>query len=283
MIHSASLCTLALYFTLLVLYMTMMWNARRNPRVTTVARGVLYGGVCFHSILMGSVFKQYGLSVFESGADLFLWVSWILALVFSFSKRFISAPIVGLLVIPLVIAFMGSSSYLMHGSVAVPRGDGSSNTSAEVFVSLAHSIPLLVVFATFAMLFIVSFVFLIIERRLRFKIRPYVDTHGISLQYLDTINRYLAQLGFIGLSLVISSGGMWAITQHKPLSFLDPSVWIASLVWVFLGVLLHVRMNRGWSPRRLALCTVVLTGGFLISVFGILMITGRITHDVVFS
>lgn len=279
MIHTTSLCTFALYFALVVLYLLQMSNQVKLTRVAPVRKVLLYGAVCFHSVLMGSVLRRYGFTIFESGADLFLWVSWIVSLLFTFSKRLASAPIVALVVIPLVIAFLGSSSYVMHGDTpGVQLG-----ISERGLVSLSHSVPVLVVLTSFVLLFIGSVVFLVVERRLRAKDRLYLGDSGVSLEYLDRANKYLAHIGFVGLSLVIASGGMRAVTQHKPLSFMDPSVLTGCVVWVLLGVLLHFRLVRQWSPRRLAQCTVVVAGGFIVSVFLILLITGRITHGAMYA
>lgn len=275
MIHATSLGAFCLYFTLIVLYLVQMLSQRKAVALARVVKVVLYAAICLHSVLMGSILRRYGLTIFESGADLVLWMSWLVALVFSVSKRVTSSSIVGLIVIPLVVAFLGSSSYVMHGDVP----HGPIDFSERGIVSLSHSLPVLIVLTSFALLFIGSVVFLLVERRLRKKNHPYIDSNSINLQYLDNANKYLALIGFVGLSLVIASGGMWAVTQHKSLAFQDPSALTGCVVWILLAISLHFRMARGWSPRKLAQYTVVVAGGFIVSVVVILLVTGKITHS----
>jgi len=101
---------------------------------------------------------------------------------------------------------------------------------------------------------------------------------GPNLQVLDRLNRRLVQLGFIAISLVVLSGGLWAVSEQKPVFTFDTSVVSGLIVWVLLAAILHVRLVLKWSPKRVSRLTVIVTGIFFVSFFAVMALAGRVTH-----
>jgi ABC-type transport system involved in cytochrome c biogenesis permease subunit len=103
------------------------------------------------------------------------------------------------------------------------------------------------------------------------------------LQLLDRLNTQLVRIGFVAISLVIVSGGLWAVMERKSVFTADTSVVSGLLVWLLLAVVLFVRLVLQWSPRKISRLTVVVAGSFLLSVFVVLAIAGRTTHVLIGS
>jgi ABC-type transport system involved in cytochrome c biogenesis permease subunit len=145
-------------------------------------------------------------------------------------------------------------------------------------LSLFHGIPALIAVVSLALALAVSITFLVVDRRLKQRSTLVLEGSGVNLQLLDTLNRYLVQIGFVAISLVILSGGLWAILEQKAIFTLDTSVLSGVIVWVLLAAILHARLVLRWSPRRVSKLTVYVTASFLVSVFAVLALAGRLTH-----
>jgi ABC-type transport system involved in cytochrome c biogenesis permease subunit len=129
-----------------------------------------------------------------------------------------------------------------------------------------------------ALAFVTSCVFLIVERRLKRRSAGALSGYGPNLQLLDLLNKQLAQLGFVAISLVVLSGGLWAVSQQKPVFSADTSVVSGLVTWLLLAFILHVRLVLKWSPKQVSRLTVIVTGSFFVSVFTVLLLAGRLTH-----
>jgi ABC-type transport system involved in cytochrome c biogenesis permease subunit len=95
---------------------------------------------------------------------------------------------------------------------------------------------------------------------------------------LDSLNKHLVQIGFAALSLVIVSGGLWAVLQHKAILAADTSVVSGIVVWLLLALILHARVIMRWSPKRVSKLTILVTGSFFMFAFVVMALAGRITH-----
>jgi ABC-type transport system involved in cytochrome c biogenesis permease subunit len=92
------------------------------------------------------------------------------------------------------------------------------------------------------------------------------------------LNKHLVQIGFVALSLVIVSGGLWAVLQRKAILTADTSVVSGIVVWVLLALILHARLIMHWSPKRVSKLTILVMGSFFMFAFMVMALAGRITH-----
>lgn len=121
--------------------------------------------------------------------------------------------------------------------------------------------------ALFALGAAVSFLYLAHESRLKAK-RPILAVGGQpSLERLDRLNYRLLGLGFLMLTLAITSGALWAgATWGRYWSWEPQELW-SLVTWVLYGALLEARLAAGWRGRRAATLTiaafVVLAGSFV--------------------
>ena len=281
MTHLFAVLSIALYIAATVAYLLQLWRPSKTGRSIASARMAFVVAFVLHTITMGFVALEPGMRVLDNGADYFLWVSWATALVFFFFRRKLEYPIVGAFVVPVIVAFMGSSSYLLHAGASslVERQEGG----VSVVLSLIHAVPALVSVVSLAMALIVSTVFLVVDARLKRRPAVALRSSGPDLQLLDRLNRQLAQVGFVAISLVVLSGGLWAVSQQKPIFSLDTSVVSGLVVWILLACILHGRLVLGWSPKRVSRFTILVTASFFVSVFIVMVMAGRITHALLWS
>ena len=217
MTHLLAIISIALYIASSVLMFVQLLRSKVVGRVSFTARGLFLGALVAHTATMGFVIQDPNMVLRANGADYFLWVSWALAVAFAFLQRRLNYPIVGAFVVPAVVLFMGSSSYLLHKNTAsVLSAGGGGNDEAGIFLSLLHAVPALVSVVTLALALIVSLVFLIIERRLKRRKMEVLAGAGPNLQLLDRINKVLTEVGFLAISLVVIDGHSHAIGDASP-------------------------------------------------------------------
>jgi ABC-type uncharacterized transport system permease subunit len=179
---------------------------------------------------------------------------------------------------------MGCSSYLLHkDSSSVLAEAAAQGERAGVFLSFLHAIPALVAVVTLALALVVSVVFLIVERRLKQRKTGVLAISGPNLQLLDKLNKQLTQVGFLAISFVVLSGGLWAVSVRKPIFSPDTSVISGIILWVLLACILHVRLVLRWSPKQVSRLTVLVTASYFITVFLVLALAGQVTHAELWS
>jgi ABC-type transport system involved in cytochrome c biogenesis permease subunit len=278
MTHTVAILCICGYLLATIFLMLQLWRPSRGGRTAVVAKWCTILGFTLHTLTMFLVFSDMRWLALENGADHFLWVSWVLALVCLIAQRWFSAPLLAVFAIPAIVLCMTSSSILLHqGSPSHISGE-SEVIRQGVAVSLLHAVPALVSVVSMILALIVSSVFLITEGRLKRRSALALVADGPSLQVLDTWNRHLVQIGFVALSLVIVSGGLWAILERKKIFTADTSVVSGIIVWGLLALILHARIILKWSPKRISRLTVLVMASFFAVVFLAATLAGRITH-----
>ena len=283
MTHLLAVTSIALYIVATVLVLIQLWRPGRKGLKQRFAQSQLipwtfYLAFGLHTATIGFVFNDARYLLLDNGADYFLCVSWGLAGVFAFLQRRLNYPIVGAFVIPAIVLFMGSSSYLLHSSATSLLSAPAAQTNEGLLLSLLHGIPALVAVVSLALALVISVVFLIVEYRLKQRGVGALNVAGPNLQFLDLLNRQLAQVGFVAISLVVLSGGLWAVSAQRPIFSLDTSLISGLATWILLAFVLHARLVLKWSPRQVSRLTVLITGSFFLFVFVVMIWSGRLTH-----
>lgn len=282
MTHLLAIVSIVLYATSALMLFVQLWRSHESGGSWMAPRIAFIGALMLHTLTMGCVIQDPKLVLLDNGADYFLWVSWALACAFAYIQRRVQYPIIGAFVIPAIVVFMGSSSYLLHKDTVSVLGTDIPPRQ-DVILSMLHAVPALVSVVSLALALVVSIVFLIVERRLKRRKGNALTLSGPNLQLLDKLNKNLVQIGFVAISLVVLSGGLWAVSERKPVFSADTSVISGLVVWVLLACILHVRLVLRWSPKQVSRLTVLVTGSFFITVFVVLAFAGRLTHAELWS
>lgn len=91
---------------------------------------------------------------------------------------------------------------------------------------------------------------------------------------LDELNHQLIMFGFLFLTGGIITGAVWANSAWGRYWGWDPKETWSLITWFIYATLLHARMMRGWSGRRIAYLAI---GGFaavLFTYFGVNLLPG---------
>lgn len=86
---------------------------------------------------------------------------------------------------------------------------------------------------------------------------------------LDEVTARLVAVGFLGHSVMIASGAIWAHGLWGRYWAWDPIETWSLVTWLLYGAYLHLRFTLGWSGRRAAWIAVGAAVGVLLTFFGI--------------
>jgi ABC-type transport system involved in cytochrome c biogenesis permease subunit len=283
MTHLLAVTSMVLYVLAAALMIFQLWRPSRAGRSVRVAQLSFYSALALHTVTLGLVLNDSRYVLLENGADYFLIASWGLAAAFAALQRRLNYPIVGAFLIPAIVLFMGSSSYLLHQEATSLLPTDSSQAKEGILMSLLHGVPALVAVVSLAMALVVSAVFLIVEGRLKARKAGALSISGPNLQLLDMLNRQLIQVGFVAISFVVLSGSLWAVSRQQPIFSADTSVISGLVTWMLLAFILHVRLVLKWSPKQVSRLTVLVTASFFVTAFAVMAWAGRFTHAELFS
>lgn len=283
MTHLLAVTSMALYIVATALMLFQLWRPSRAGRTVRVAQLSFYSALALHTVTLGLVLNDSRYVLLENGADYFLIASWGLAAAFAALQHRLNYPIVAAFLIPAIVLFMGSSSYLLHQEAPSLLPTDSSQAKEGILLSLLHGVPALVAVVSLAMALVVSAVFLIVEGRLKARKAGALSISGPNLQLLDMLNRQLIQVGFVAISFVVLSGSLWAVSRQQPILSADTSVISGLVTWMLLAFILHVRLVLKWSPKQVSRLTVLVTASFFVTAFAVMAWAGRFTHAELFS
>ncbi len=123
--------------------------------------------------------------------------------------------------------------------------------------------------ALFALSFVISFIYLIENFRLKKKKFDILGKYLPSLTMLDNINYFCIVYGFPFLTLGIITGAVWA--QYAIGSYWnnDPKEIWSLITWFLYAALLHLRLITGWKGKKIAAFSIVAFSVLVFSFIGV--------------
>ncbi len=86
---------------------------------------------------------------------------------------------------------------------------------------------------------------------------------------LDQISYRAIAFGFFMLTLVISTGAIWAERAWGRYWRWDPKETWSFITWVIYAIYLHVRLNRKWKNRKVAWYAIIGLGAIIFTFVGV--------------
>lgn len=163
--------------------------------------------------------------------------------------RFYRIPVLGAFLTPLVVAVL-LPAHAIPGPAASPA-PGWMGVARPLHIAVA-----LGGIALFALGFVISLMYLLLQRELKSKKLGTMFHRLPSLALLDRLTHMLVAWGFLLLSLTIVSGALFPLAQAAPRIALQPKEVMALLAWGLSASILLVRRALGWRGRRVAWATM---------------------------
>lgn len=234
----------------------------RRPVYKRVAGWCALLGFCLHTVVMATVFVEYGFA--QLPRSYFIqFLSWSLLMVFFILWWRLRLEFLALTASPLaLIIYLGSFKLPVHESIMPKALTGA-------FFGL-HIASLFLSIAFMAMAFGSGVMFLIINRKIKSK-EPLSEFQKDlpSLNVFDRVNHLAALVGFPCFTLGILSGFVWAKLTWGRLISWDPKEIVSMVIWFLFALLFHQRMALGWRGRKPAALAIWI---FAITAFSMLII-----------
>jgi ABC-type transport system involved in cytochrome c biogenesis permease subunit len=278
MTHTLAIATILFYIASTALNGVQLWRPSRKGKTSVATQALLYAGFVCHTATVLNVLLDPRYILLSNSADYFLWASWGLAVAFVGLGKRLSSPLIGAFIVPLIVLFMGCSSYLLHQAATSLIDKQSSDQVRGVVLPLLHAVPALFAFVSLVLALVVSAVYLIVEKRLKSKKRDVLDISAPNLQRLDALNRQLVQVSFVSISFVVLSGGLWAVSAQRPVFSDVVSVFSGIVTWILLALVLYLRLVKKCSNKQFARFALYVSGLFFLSVLFLLSASNRLSH-----
>jgi cytochrome c-type biogenesis protein CcsB len=137
-----------------------------------------------------------------------------------------------------------------------------------------HAIFSFVGNAVFLISFLVSVVYLVVEKKIKEKRFSPAAARFPSLETLDSINYQCISYGFLFLTVGILTGSIWAKTTWGSYWSWDPKETWSLITWIVYAILIHNRLTIGWRGRKTAYMMIIGFLSILITFFGVNLFLG---------
>jgi cytochrome c-type biogenesis protein CcsB len=229
------------------------------------ATATAIAGLLFHSISIALRWVETGHGPYISMYEVLSKYAWFSIVIFLLVQyKYDKLKIAGFIVLPVSLMMMAVGSTYSRDIQMIPASLRSYWLIAHVgFASLAFGF--LLVASGIAVLYIMK------EKRSRNgsvdEASFYDKLPGFKVMD-DMMYRFVAS-GFLFLTIMIGTGAIWADQTWGRYWGWDPIETWSLIVWFTYGICLHLRMNVGWSGKRIAWLIIFSIFVLVFSLFGV--------------
>jgi cytochrome c-type biogenesis protein CcsB len=137
---------------------------------------------------------------------------------------------------------------------------------------IAHVMTCFIGYSAFAIAFGISCMYLFKQKDTEGK--SSLLAHFPNTRVLDELNHQMIMFGFLFLTIGIITGSVWANSAWGRYWGWDPKETWSLITWFIYATVLHARMMRGWSGKRIAYLSILGFIAVLFTYFGVNYLPG---------
>ncbi|MEA3428737.1 MAG: c-type cytochrome biogenesis protein CcsB, partial [Thermodesulfobacteriota bacterium] len=137
---------------------------------------------------------------------------------------------------------------------------------------IAHVVTCFLGYAGFAIAFGVSLLYLFKKKDKAGKTGAFI--HFPESHVLDELTYQTITFGFLFLTIGIITGSVWANSAWGSYWSWDPKETWSLITWFIYATLLHARMMRGWTGKRIAYLSIIGFIAVIFTYFGVNLLPG---------
>ena len=259
--------TLAFYLAAALLYVGTYLIKRQEGSMSKAATLIAALGLGVHtmSILIRSVNAER--ITMHNQFEFATWFAWGIVLCYLFVERWYHFKYkgIGAFVMPLGFAIILYASTL-------PMEIRPLMPALQSGWFIPHIVTAIVGYGAFAVACGVSIMYLIKCRKASNPGSIFDKSFFPSLETIDEINYKAVAFGFIGLTLCILTGAIWAEQAWGRYWGWDPKETWSLITWIVYAVYLHARFTRGWRGKRTAWFSIIGFASVLFTYVGVNML-----------
>lgn len=236
-----------------LLYLVVTWVKRDFIGKLAYWTAVLSFGLHTTAITLRAV--AAGRLPFATMHEFVVLFAWGIMLIYLFVQARFKVPFLGLLVLPLAMLLLAYASALSHEIRPLMPALQSNWLQIHVFTAV-------LAYGAFGVSFGAAVLYL-----LREKVNDGVQS--LSKDKLDYILYKSISFGFLLMTLVITTGAVWAEQAWGRWWSWDPKETWALITWIIYALYLHARLVKGWQGKRSAWMAVFGFIAVLFTLFGV--------------
>jgi cytochrome c-type biogenesis protein CcsB len=240
--------TLCLYFAAAVVFLLDMAGTEKN--IFKSGRILLLSAFLLLTLLIFSrslTFRYVSVLTFHETLLFLAWVGTLVALAMERAYQF---KAVYSFMAPLLFAALFAAHFFAAAGV-------TPSPELRSIWLVSHILSVIMAYGTFAVSFVVSFMYLLVDHHLKKKKFSQLVVSLPSLDSLDYYNYRLVSLGFFLLTVSIFLGAMWANTVWGEFWRWEPKEIWSAVTWIVYAAYLHTRLLSGWQGRKVAILNSV--------------------------
>jgi len=221
---------------------------RKEDRISYALNCAL-AGLLVHSVSIALRWIETGHGPYVNMYEVLSKYAWFCVVIFLIAQqKYPKIRIAGFIVMPVTFLIMGVSMTYTREVLDEPSSLHSYWLIAHVvFANLAFGSILVAV--GIAALFILKDRYLIKSDNI--KSDSFYDRLP-ELKVMDDLMYRFVASGLLFLTIMIASGAIWANQTWGRYWGWDPTETWSLIVWFMYGICLHLRMNAGWSGKKIA-------------------------------
>lgn len=264
--------TTFVYFAAFMFYLLMMVMHREIlARLATTATAAGLGAQTFAIVLRW--IESYRLGVghapFSNLYESLIFFAWTIVLLYLLVEWRTKNKTLGAFVMPLAFLAMAYASYSPNVNSRIQPLIPALQSNWLI----THVITCFFGYAAFGISFGLSLMYLL--KRLD---NPGKNNIFLRLiprtALLDELNYQMVVIGFLMLTLGIITGSVWANEAWGSYWSWDPKETWSLITWLIYATVLHSRMVRGWTGKRIALLCFIGFSCVLFTYFGVNYLPG---------
>ena len=231
---------------------------------------VLFGaaGIFAHTLFLAYRVAENPVAPLSSSFDWYLVAAWLLAGAYLYLTYHYPRAVVGLFILPLVLALIGAAALLADRRPIAPEG-------AWRMWGAIHGVFLLLGTVTVMVGFVAGLMYLIQSMRLKRKLPPMQRFRFPSLERLEKVNSRVILLSALWIALGFLAGIILKLVDRggTELPWSDPVVWSSGLMlaWLVAAAIFNLVYKPARQGRKVAYLTVV-SFLFLVMALGIFLL-----------
>jgi cytochrome c-type biogenesis protein CcsB len=248
------------FYTLGLLHSLFGFYRKKQNFINVALAMVALGFACHTLFLVQLGFRVRHLPI-TNLSEALSFFAWCITFAFMVAHRLYRISVMGAFVLPLVSLLTILSELLWEANHTIPP------LLKSRWLYFHTSIAFLA-YAAFFITFISAVLYLIQEKELKSKNFRFLYLRLPSLQVCDELLRRSSYVGFIGMSLTLMTGALWAQQAWGRYWNWDPKEIATLVTWTIYLVLIYYRLSTAWRGRWASYISIA---GFisLLCTFGI--------------
>jgi cytochrome c-type biogenesis protein CcsB len=235
---------------------------KKEERLNLAMSGAIIG-LLFHSASIAMRWIETGHGPYITMYEVLSKYAWFSVVVFLLAQhKYEKIRIAGFIVMPAVLLIMGAGSTYSRDIQMIPA-------SLRSYWLIAHVVFANLAFGSILVATGIAALYILKDRNLTSKKESLFYQRLPELKVMDELMYQFVAAGLLFLSIMIGTGAIWANQTWGRYWGWDPIETWSLVSWFMYGICLHLRMNAGWSGKRIAWYVVLSIFLLAFSIFGV--------------